>query len=133
MRYPIVVVLVTLSMSDSSNIFSFFIHFSSCGLLQLNLMSFKVHLLRMWHPMMMSVCFSFTFVVIEIVKNFLKFSLFIGIDSFARIIYSVLVMFAMMIEVSDLRSSTRNNHMLAAGLNLVLACGGGKVTQIIKE
>jgi len=81
--------------------------------------------------MMMSVCFSFTFVVIEIVKNFLKFSLFIGIDSFARIIYSVLVMFAMMIEVSDLR--TRNNCMLAAGLNLVLACGGGKVTQIIKE
>jgi len=131
MRYPIVVVLVTLSMSDFANIFSFFIHSSSCGLLQLNLMSFKVHLLRMWHPMMMSVCFSFTFVVIEIVKNFLKFSLFIGIDSFARIIYSVLVMFAMMIEVSDLR--TRNNCMLAAGLNLVLACGGGKVTQIIKE
>jgi len=80
-----------------------------------------MHLLRMWHPIIIWVQFSFTLVVVKIVKNFLNASSFMEMDSFARMICSVLFVLVIIIEGSNFRSSIRNDHMLTTGLNLVLA------------
>jgi len=83
--------------------------------------------------MMIWVWLSITCISVKIVKNFLNESSFVGKGSIASTICAVFAVFATVIEGSYLRSSTRNTCMLAARLNLVLACGGRKYMHIVKE